>query len=258
MVNSKKSRLGRGASAVLHGISAIYKDKEVLSTYRFFLLGLFVLSLLISALGGYAVFHFSKPASDASTWIVWGLLLLRLVSWAAVLLISPLVAITTCNLLFPVFSEIPFFAGMKSLNADRGRSLEALTGLGTARAIFNSLRRFALFVLISSGIFLFGLLPVVGPLIAPPLQLYFTARTVGWELLDPYFDRLQLTTAEQKTVVRKYSAEILGMGLVCAPLLAIPFVGPLLFGLIQAGAAEFVLQIFPQSDNKQDLLEVAP
>lgn len=254
MASSVKSRLGRGASAVLRGISAIYKDKTVLKTYRFLLLGLFALSLIIYALGGYAVFHFTKPASDASTLIVWGLLLLRFVGGIGVLLVSPLIAITTCNLLFPVFSEIPFFAGMKSLDRARGQKLEELAGLGTARAIANSLRRFTLFVLISSGLFVFGFVPIVGPIVTPPLQLYFTARTVGWELLDPYFDRLRLTTAEQKTVIRKYSVEILGMGLVCAPLLAIPFVGPLLFGLIQAGASEFVLQIFPQSDTKQDLL----
>lgn len=254
MANSYQSRLGRGASSVIKGISSIYKDKEVRKTYRFLLLGLFALSLFAYALGGYAVWYFSQPASDASTWVVWGLRLLRLLGWIAVLFVSPLVSITACNLLFPVFSEIPFLSGMKSLDARRWQNIDALVGVGTAAAIFNSLRRFGLFVLISSMLFLLSLIPVVGPLVASPVQLYFTAKTVGWELLDPYFDRLRLSRAEQKTVVRQYSLEILGMGLVCAPLLAIPFVGPLLFGLVQAGAAQFVLDVFPEGDSKQDLL----
>lgn len=254
MADNYLFRMRRGAAAALRGISIVYKDKEVRKTYRVILLGLFVVSLLLNLSGGYAIWHFTKTASDASTWTILGAFLLRFLGWSAVLLISPLVAITTCNLLFPVFSEIPFFAGLLSLDSVRGSALKARTGLDTKAAILNSVRRFAVFALLSSGLFLFGLVPVIGPLAAPPLQLYFTARTIGWEMLDPYFDRIKLSYPDQKTVVRKYSAEILGMGLLCSPLLALPLVGPLLFGLVQAGSAKFVLDVFPPSDSAEDLL----
>lgn len=254
MTESYISRMWRGAGAVAKGLSAVYKDKEVRKTYRIIVLGLLVVSLFFNLIGGYAVWYFTQAKSDAATWVLWGLFLLRFLGWFAVLLISPLIAITTCNILFPVFSEIPFFAGLSSLNAERGAALKARTGLGTKAAILNSVRRFAEFGLISLGIFLLGLVPIVGPLMAPPLQLYFTAKTVGWEMMDPYFDRLRLSSTEQRTVVRRYSAEMLGIGLVCSPLLAIPFFGPLLFGLVQAGSANFVLNVFPPSDRAEDLL----
>lgn len=254
MTDSYLSRMLVGASAAAKGISTVYKDTEVRKTYRVIVLGLLAVSLFFNLSGGYAVWHFTQAQSDSSSWQVWGLLFLRFLGWFAVLLISPLVAITTCNLLFPVFSEIPFFAGLLSLNPERGAALKKRAGLGTRAAILNSVRRFGAFGLVSVGIFLLGLVPAVGPLVAPPLQLYFTARTVGWEMMDPYFDRLGLSSTDQKVIVRQYSAEILGMGLLCSPLLAIPLFGPLLFGLVQAGSANFVLAVFPSSDCAEDLL----
>lgn len=254
MANSYLRRMRRGAGSVLNGISSVYRDQNVRKTYRFILLGFFALSLVLNLSGGYLVWYFSEPANDAPMWMTWGLYVLRILGWLAVLLVSPLVAITTCNIFFPVFSEIPFFAGLRSFNAPRAATLQARTGLGTAAAIGTSLRRFSLFLAVSAGCFLLGLIPGVGPLVAPPLQFYFAVRTVSWEMMDPYFDRLGLAFGDQKAVLRKYSAEFIGMGLVCGPLLAIPLLGPLLFGLVQAGSAKFVIDVFPPGDSAEDLL----
>jgi uncharacterized protein involved in cysteine biosynthesis len=183
-----------------------------------------------------------------------GLWVLRVVGIVVVLFAAPLIAITLCNLLFPVFSERPFMAGLRALDRPRAEALEARPGLSLAETIINSIRRFVVFLFITAGCFLLGLVPIVGAFLAPPIQFFLTARTLGWEMLDPYFDRCGLNWAEQKRVVKAKAPEILGLGVVCAPLLAIPLVGPLFFGLLQAGTAAFVLETFDEDAAKVPLI----
>ncbi len=247
-------RLGRGATSTIHGLFHVRKDREVRKAYRFILLALFLVTVLLEAGGAYAVWHFTEPSDDVSTWLAWGLFLLRIVGIASVLLVAPIVAITACNLLFPVFSEIPFLAGMRSFDEARGRRLAARAGLGNAAAVGNSLRRFGAFLAITLGCFVLGWVPIVGPVMAPPLQFYFAVKTVSWEMMDPYFDRVGIRWPDQKKITKCYAPEFLGMGLVCVPLLAIPVIGPLLFGLVQAGTAKFVVDVFPEGDEASNLI----
>lgn len=243
---------------MLSGIAHVHKDPDVRKAYRFILLALFTVTLCLNLGGSYAVWHYTRPPDDASVWVGWGLVVLRILGILATLLVAPIVAITACNLLFPVFSEIPFLAGMRSFDETRGTGLELRSGLGNAVAIANSLRRFAAFLAMTFGCFLVGWIPIVGPIVAPPLQFYFAAKTVGWEMMDPYFDRLGISWSDQKKIVKHFAPEFLGMGLIGAPLLALPLFGPLLFGLIQAGAARFVVDIFPESDDASDLIPEEP
>jgi uncharacterized protein involved in cysteine biosynthesis len=251
-------RLKNGASAGLQGIAHVYRDREVRRTYRFLLLGMFLLSLLTSAGAVYAVITLTAVNATEPRWFVLGAWVLRVFGIVVAFLVSPLISITVCNLLFPVFSEIPFFAGLRSLDVKRSAQLQARRGLGTTSAIVTSLRRFGSFLVIVVCCALLGFVPVVGALLALPVQVYFTAKTVGWEMLDPYLDRLGANYQEQKRVVRTYRPEILGLGLVYSPLLSLPLVGPLCFGLLQAGAAKFVVAIMPPGDLKEDLLASEP
>src|SRR5690606_22737695 len=154
--------------------------------------------------------------------------------------------------------EIPFFAGLRSMDSERAARLQARPGLGTPSAIVTSLRRFGAFLVVVVCCALLSLVPVIGPVLAFPVQIYFAARTVGWEMLDPYLDRLGIKYGSQKQVVRAFGPEILGLGLVYAPLLSIPLVGPLCFGLLQAGAAKFGVEVRPPGDAGEHLLASRP
>ena len=107
-----------------------------------------------------------------------------------------------------------------------------------------ALRRMIKFMLLSLGLFALGLVPVVG-VVATLLQLWLTARTVAWELMDPYFDCLDIRYAEQKQFIARLQKPLLGFGFPVALLFAIPFAGPLCFGVAQAAAATFVAREFP-------------
>ncbi len=248
------SRLSTGAKAQLQGMAKVRSDPTVTKTYRLLLLGLVLVAIALNLLGAYAVLHLTTPDTLVSGWVRAGLLIARVAGLALVFLLAPLVAISVCNLLFPVFSEVPFFAGFRSMAPERAERVRSMPGFGNLLAISNSLRRLSTLAVVSVGCFVLSLVPIVGPVLAPALQLFVAARTIGLELLDPYFDRLRIPWSDQRAIVRRYSAEILGLGLVSAPLLAIPLVGPLLFGILQAGAARFVIDILPASDSRLDLL----
>src|SRR5690606_14566140 len=103
MPEGSMKRLRRGAAAMLSGIAHVHKDSEVRRAYRFILLALFGVTLSLNFGGSYAVWHYTRPSEDASLWVDWGMMLLRLLGILATLLVAPVIAITTCNLLFPVF-----------------------------------------------------------------------------------------------------------------------------------------------------------
>lgn len=239
---------------MLAGMSHVSKSADVRKAYRFVLLSLFMVTLLVDALGIWAAWEYIRAAPDAAKWLTLAMSVLRVLAVLAVILLSPLFAITACNVLFPVFSEIPFLAGMRAFDLERGVRLGQRPGLSDTVAIVHSLRRFAKLLLASSGCFLLSFIPIVGTFAAPALHFYFAARAIGWEMMDPYFDKLGLPWDGQVKVVKAYAPELLGLGLVCVPLLAIPIIGPTFFGLLQAGAARFVIRIFPEGDAREDLL----
>jgi hypothetical protein len=63
------------------------------------------------------------------------------------------------------------------------------------------------------------------------------------ELLDPYFEARGLDHKRQVELMARHRGECLGFGLVCAPLLALPFVGPFFFAWVQAAAADLVADV---------------
>ena len=91
--------------------------------------------------------------------------------------------------------------------------------------------------------FALTLVPVVGALLGPAFQLWSTSRALTWELLDPYFDRRSFGYAEQRAYLKAHSGPIVGFGLPLSFILAVPLVGPLFFGLAQAGAALLVVEV---------------
>jgi len=252
------NRIGRGAQVFISGVRQTASNPDVKTAYGWLVLALFLVSVALNLLGIWAVWHFTPMNAVDSIWLKVGYWLLRIVATSLVLLLSPLISITFCNLVFPAFSEIPFLAGVRALNPKRAEEWETKPGLPLSTSIAISSRRLAIMMGVLIGCFLLALVPVVGPFIATPLQFYLGARTTGWEMLDPYFDRQGLGWEEQGRRVGEFLPEVLGMGLVCAPVLAVPFLGPLCFGLLQAGAAKFVLDILDKQDSHAPPSELAP
>jgi uncharacterized protein involved in cysteine biosynthesis len=92
---------------------------------------------------------------------------------------------------------------------------------------------------------------VVGTIIGTLAQAWLTSLTVAWELLDPYFDCLDIRHAEQRDFVGRHQKALLGFGLPISLMLAIPIAGPLLFGLAQAAGAIFVAREVPVDPREQ-------
>lgn len=251
-------RVSWGAKSALRGIRKVSGNAGVKKAYSVVLLGLFFVTALLTLGGGYAVWTYTGSLEAGGFWATLGAWVLRIVGLLIVFLAAPLLSITLCNLLFPVFSEIPFLAGLDALAPERSRTLRAVSGLPLSSTIGNSLRRLVYLIAITLACFTLGLVPGVGPLLAPPLQFYLSARLIGWEMLDPYFDRKGMRWAEQKAAVKSHAPEVLGLGIVCVPLLSIPLVGPLFFGLLQAGTAGFVVDLFPEGKPVNDLPDSIP
>jgi uncharacterized protein involved in cysteine biosynthesis len=239
-----QSPYSRGARAAVDGMKLALRSKDVGHAYLRAAAVIFALTVVIDVGTIWSLFHFTSPAADAQLWLVVVLWIARVIGTAGLLLIGPLLAIFTVNTLFPVFNKELFLAGLRDVDPARAAALAAKPGMPLAPAMGIALRRMIKFVLLSVALFVLGLIPVIG-IGAALLQLWLTARTVAWELMDPYFDCLDIRHAEQKTFIDRLQKPLLGFGFPIALLFAIPIAGPLCFGLAQAAAATFVAREFP-------------
>lgn len=234
----------RGARAAGDGLKIALRSKEIGKAYLRAALVIFALTVVIDIGTIWGLWHFTMPADDAQLWLVVALWLARALGTLALLLVGPLLAIFTVNTAFPVFNKELFLAGLREVDPDRAATLGAKPGMAIPTAIAISMRRLLKFLLLSAGLFVLGFVPVIG-VVATLLQLWLTARTVAWELMDPYFDCLDIRYAEQKQFIARLQKPLLGFGLPVALLFAIPFIGPLCFGIVQAAAATLVSREFP-------------
>ncbi len=229
-----------GMRAAFRGLRVASGSAQVRATYAKLVAAIFVLAAWIDVGGIWAVWHYT--AADPGTgWLALvGLWLLRIAGTVIVLLIAPLLGLFVVNTFFPFLAERVFFAAMRSVAPARAAELSAAEGMSLSRGVGINLARMALFLGYTVLTFAVSLIPVVGAIAGPALGLYFTGRALGWELLDPYFDKRQMGFAEQRAFVAEHRSAMLGFGVPVGLLMAIPFAGPLLFGLTQASAAVFV------------------
>lgn len=239
-----QSPYSRGARAAVDGMQLALRSKDVGGAYLRAAAVIFALTVVIDIGTIWSLFHFTSTAADAPPWLVVVVVVARVIGTIALLLIGPLLAIFTVNTLFPVFNKELFLAGLRAVDPARAAALAAKPGMPLASAMGIALRRMIKFLLLSIALFVLSLVPVIG-LVATVVQLWLTARTVAWELMDPYFDCLDIRHAEQKRFIEHLNKPLLGFGFPVALLFAIPIAGPLCFGLAQAAAATFVAREFP-------------
>jgi CysZ protein len=235
----------RGVRAALDGVRVALRDPGVRKAYLRVVLGLLLLTLVIDALGLWWLFSFVDPSVAEQAWMGVLFWLLRVVGALLILLIGPMVAILVMNVAFPFFNEPVFMAGLRAQDPERADRVAAGPGMPLAVSAGIAALRLARFVGLTIVFMLIGLVPIIGGIIGMLGQAWLTARTVSWELMDPYFDRLDIRLDGQKEFVARHRDALLGFGFPLWLMLAIPLVGPLLFGWAQGAAGTFLVREVP-------------
>lgn len=230
-----------GAALALRGLRLALGEPAVRRVYVRLALALALTSLVLVIGLGYAIWALI-PVPE-SPWLVALVWTLRIAGTALTLLAAPLLALFAVNIMLPFLGEDVFLAGLRAVDPARADELAAARGVGFAASTRSSVRRLVHFVGMSLLIFMLALVPVLGAVLGPLAQLWFSARMLSWELLDPYFERRGLDHAAQRAALRAHRGTMFGFGAPWTMLLAIPVLGPLGFSLAQAGAALLVTEV---------------
>lgn len=239
--------LFRGMSAAVQGAGKALGNRDVRRAYFKFTLILLVLTLVLTALFGYGVWQMTQGES-AGGYIATHLgdfvaVLARVAGLAIVALVSPILAFLLVGLLIPVFSETLFLAGLRALDAPRAQALAERPGLSIAASLAKTLRLLLHLLFFTVVAFALGFVPVAGVVLGPAVQIWGTGKILGWELLDPFFDKQRMAFAAQKAYVHQHVAAVVGFGMVWSFVLALPLIGALFFGLAQAAAPLLLVRV---------------
>ena len=248
----------QGFSAAFKGFGSALRDKAVRQAYLQMVAVLIVVITCLTVVGVWGVLSLTTVDGDASWWLIALYWALRVAGIVLVLLVSPLVALTGVNLLFPLLAERVFYSTLATINPARAAELLARPGLPLSQGVADALHRLALFFGLSVLAFVFSLVPVVGSVGGPLVQAYLTSRSIAWEMLDPYFDKLGMRFDEQRHFVDKHRSTLVGFGLPVSLLMMIPIVGPMIFGLAQASAARLVGEVLEQPEQTSNPIPGAP
>lgn len=241
-----------GVGLALRGLKLALASPELRRVYLQLALTLVVVSLALAGALGWLVWKFVPVPEDMSLLreaLMWGL---RLAGVFVAMMAAPLLALFVVNIVFPFLGERVFMAGLRVVDPARADELAAAEGLGLSTSVLGSVRRLLYFVGVTIAVFGLTLVPLLGALLGPIAQLWFTARTLSWELLDPYFERRGLAYADQRALLKAQRGTMFGFGAPYTLLLALPIVGPLGFGLAQAAAALLVSEALePRSGARE-------
>lgn len=243
--------LFRGLFAAVQGAGKALGNRDVRRVYFRFTLILLVLSLILAGLLGYGVWRLTEPES-AGGYLAGHFgdvlaVLMRVAGLMIAALVSPLLAFLLVGLLIPVFSETLFLAGLRALDAPRAQALADQPGLSIAASVWKTLRLLLHLLVFTVIAFAVSLVPFVGVVLGPAVQLWVTGKILGWELLDPFFDKQRMAYAAQKTYVRQHGAAVVGFGVAWSFVLALPLIGALFFGLAQASAPMLLVRVLEPS-----------
>lgn len=239
--NPAASSAVSGATLAMRGLRLALGTPAVRKIYLRLALALMLTSIVLVAGLGYAIWALIPVPESSLLWLlVWTL---RIAGTALMLLAAPVLALFIVNIVFPFLGEDVFLAGLRAVDPARADELAAAEGAGFAASTANSLRRLLYFIGVTLLIFTLALVPVLGVVLGPLAQLWFGARMLSWELLDPYFERRGLDHAGQRATMTAHRSAMFGFGVPWTLLLAIPFVGPLGFGLAQTAAALLVTDV---------------
>lgn len=232
-----------GVSTAMRGMKLAVSSPEVRTTYLQLVGVLLVVATILDVAGVWAVWHWTGGDGSDEWWRVVMMVLLRIAGIGIVLLAAPVLALRVVDLVFPLLGERVFLAALKLRAPDRAAQLAAAPGLPLSTSVANGIVRTLSFFVQSVGIFALSFVPVVGAIAAPVLQTYITARALAWELLEPYFDKLALDRKGQARVLDEHRSITVGFAMPFVFVMAVPVVGPLVYGLAQGAAALLVADV---------------
>jgi CysZ protein len=115
---------------------------------------------------------------------------------------------------------------------------------GIGRAIRQSCGLIVVSVLGAAVLFGLGFIPVVGQTVVPVISAIFGGWMLGIELVGSTLERRGLTRiADRRTAMRRRRARVLGFTIPAFLLLAIPFVGVVVFPVATAGGTLLARQL---------------
>lgn len=231
------------AALALRGLRMAIGSPDIRRVYFKLAGALVLMTIVLTVVLGY-VLWVVLPVPGAE-WSLTSVLLsaLRLLGLVLAAMVAPLVALFVVNIVFPFLSEGVFFAGLRAVDPGRADELEKASGVGFTTGVASSVRRLFYYLGGTLLIFMLACVPVIGAVAGPLAQLWFTARTLSWELLDVYFERRGLDYAGQRALLKAHRGAMFGFGAPWTLFLAVPVVGPLGFGLAQAAAALLVTDV---------------
>lgn len=187
----------------------------------------------------------------------------------------PLVTVFVTQYLLPQFPDDVFFSTLSKLDPQKSETYRAVTAMGFWSVLALRSRRFIRLSFYSLVTYCLSLLPFVGWMVIPVAQFYliskifgyktavvfstfqlipslrvyawptvkvlFGARALALEMLDPYFSRFGYDKV--KLVERPHQAVLIGFAGPFLFLMAIPLVGPLMWGMVQASSSVLLLGI---------------
>ncbi len=115
------------------------------------------------------------------------------------------------------------------------------TSPGAVWEVKQALRSAVYFLAAAPGVFLLGLIPLVGP----PLAALWAGRALSFQLTDPALARHGLDFPARRVWHRGFWAESLGFGLIALLVLVVPCANLLLAPALVIGATLLVLELSP-------------
>jgi CysZ protein len=160
--------------------------------------------------------------------------LLAVTIWAATLTAALAVGLATALLLgAPVLDQL----SRETERLAQGEATEI--SKGARWEVIQALRGALYFLAAAPGVFLLGLLPVVGP----PLGALWAARALSFQLTDPALGRRGRDFAGRRGWHRAFRAESLGFGLTALLVVLVPCANFLLVPALVVGATLLVLEL---------------
>jgi CysZ protein len=122
----------------------------------------------------------------------------------------------------------------------RGEAVDRTVGLRWEMA--QSLKAAAYFLAAAPGVFIIGLIPVLGP----PLAALWAAHALAFQQTDAALARHGLDFRSRRLWHRRWRAESLGFGLAALVALLLPLANLLLAPALVVGATRLVLELTPE------------
>ncbi|MGB1274966.1 MAG: EI24 domain-containing protein [Nannocystaceae bacterium] len=242
-----------GIRTALRGLRRALGNADVRRAYRRLVAVIFVVCVVLATLMIGGLWWWTSVPADTSLWFATLMWVLRLAGSLIALIATPMLGLFTVNIVFPMLAEDVFFAGLRAVDPQRAAALEAREGMSVVSSMWMTVTRMIYFLGLTVGSVCITLIPVVGAVAGPALQLWGTARVMSWELLDPYFDKRDMKLQAQKEFVARRTRAMVGFGMPAALVMAIPFAGPLMFGLVQAAAGDLLVTIDPNSEGVEQV-----